>query len=821
MSKPARRISRLLLWTAAVLAIAGLVVPLIRVNRFRNQIRIALENALGRKVEIGEVTLTLLPVPGFQMGNLVVGEDPAFGFEHFVYATSVQARPRWRALWTGQVQLASLTLIDPSINLAKNRQGRWNFEALLERSGRGAASGPVRTRAPANDAYFPYIGIESGRINFKFGDYKSVFHIQEAEAALSPPRDAGGRWKLRFAGRLARTDRLLSGMGRLTGEGTLGLGEGSGAEGRARRIQVDLALETSPMAHLITLVYGRDFGVHGEIGAQAHLSGEISQIQVQGALQVRDVHRWDLVPANEGGISVPFLGRLNLPQQHLELQTAASESAPIPVRVRFALQDYLNAPVWKASVELRQAPADPFVRAAQHLGAPLPAGLEVRGLVSGVLDFPGSVLPQGRLQLGELRVSLPGCPPMEFGPIQARLDGPVFDLLPVEMRLVKEVLRVEAAGRLDRFALSSRITARGVRLEALRQPAECFKLAWLHSLSSGLWEGEFVYRKEPGEPGGWTGSGTLSEARWQPPGLESPVEITQANVRWNPREVVLDYMTGSLGETRFTGSYRRLAAERAAERGDRCRLRLAELDLARLDQWLNPQRKPSLWAVWRRALGRNVPETPSWLRAAKVEGAVTVGELRLGKWSFRNVRSALSWNGEVLALKGLRAELGGGAVTGAFRAEFVGAVPRYSFQAAVSGLDLKGLAGSSALPSNFRRGSMDLRVELATAGRTAQDLHAALKAAGAFEGRAILLGNIERQDEAGDAESTVEIRSLRGRFELARDRLQLTGLLMTVGREIYQGVGTIGGQPQVLFELAAEGKQLRLVGAADETPAVP
>ena len=71
-------------------------------------------------------------------------------------------------------------------------------------------------------------------------------------------------------------------------------------------------------------------------------------------------------------------------------------------------------------------------------------------------------------------------------------------------------------------------------------------------------------------------------------------------------------------------------------------------------------------------------------------------------------------------------------------------------------------------------------------------------------------------------EGVVEIRSLDGRFEWTSKGLDLTALRMMVGRETYQGRGSIGGNPPVLLEVAARGKQSRLVGAAEEAvPAGP
>ena len=142
-----RRPGALLFWATALLFVAGVLVPLIHVNLFRRGIQTALESALGRRVEIGDVTLNLLTGPGFRLGNVVIGEDPAFGAEPFAHMTALQARLRLRTLWTGQIQLSALTLEEPSLNLVKNAAGRWNFETLMARNrapGDGTPANPAR-----------------------------------------------------------------------------------------------------------------------------------------------------------------------------------------------------------------------------------------------------------------------------------------------------------------------------------------------------------------------------------------------------------------------------------------------------------------------------------------------------------------------------------------------------------------------------------------------------------------------------------------------------------------------------------------------------
>jgi len=812
VSRRSRRLSRAVLGSLLGFLLLGLGLPLVNANLFRNRVRLALEAELGRRVEVGGVSLSLLTGPAFQLHNVVIGEDPAFGVEHFAYMSEMQARLRLRSLWTGRVQVSSLTLIEPSLNLVKNPEGRWNFQDLLRRA---AVAGPGGAGGGAATAYFPYLGVDGGRINLKFGDFKSSFYFQDVDAAISPPRDAGGRWRIRFAGTPARSERLLSGMGRLDADGYLTAAPGVPA------ISMDLELRPSPMGHLLSLVGGGDLGVHGEVGARARLTGELAQIHIAGSLDVEDVHRWDVLAARQERVSIPFHGSLGLPQEDLRLETKlASGALGAELRVR----DYLSTPQWDAAVAAQEMPVEPAVAVARHLGAALPPGLRVLGRLTGRLRFDGSRWPQGSLALEDGQIAASQGPALMTGSARVNLDGPEFDVPAFEVRAGKERLQATASGRLDGFRVEWNLGARGLPLEALRAAAEALRIPGLHSLEAGHWDGQLFYRKAPGERGVWSGAGTLSRARWRPAGLESPVVIARARVRLEPGGLEFDGLAGSLGAMQFSGSYRRrLSQPPAVEGADTCRLRIQNLDLAQLDRWLNPKQREGRWAIWRRAIGLSNIQEPSWLKAARIEGSVAVDELRLGRWTFHNIRAPLVWDGETLALEGLQAKIGGAAAVGSLEAAFGGAAPRYRLRAAVSGLDLKSLSQAATLPANFRRGGVDGRLELAATGRTRQELRAGLKALGSFEGRGITLADVERQEAEGNSDGAVEIRSLRGDFHWSAGGLELTGLRMTLGREVYEGRGSIGGRPAILFEVASSGKSLRLVGVGGEpsTPAVP
>ena len=171
-----------------LLLIAISVPPLINVSRFRARLSDAISRELGRPVTLGGITLRLLPQPGFDLVNLVVGDDPDFSSEPILRADEVTAYLRLSSLWRGHMEIARLRLKYPSLNLVRSPDGKWNLESLLWRASR-IETAPTMA-GPQRRPRFPYIEAESGRINFKFGQEKSAFAITEADFKLWSPAES-------------------------------------------------------------------------------------------------------------------------------------------------------------------------------------------------------------------------------------------------------------------------------------------------------------------------------------------------------------------------------------------------------------------------------------------------------------------------------------------------------------------------------------------------------------------------------------------------------------------------------------------------------
>ena len=156
----------------ALLIVVGIAAPYLGAGRYGERLRGSLERALGRRVEfLGPVRFSLFKGPGFSVENVVIHEDPSIGIEPMAYMDRIDVTPGFWSLAGGRFVIASIRLEGASINLAKSgpasEWGRWNFASLVNPS--------VLRAAPA--IHVRNSSLRDSRINFKFGDDKSVFYL--------------------------------------------------------------------------------------------------------------------------------------------------------------------------------------------------------------------------------------------------------------------------------------------------------------------------------------------------------------------------------------------------------------------------------------------------------------------------------------------------------------------------------------------------------------------------------------------------------------------------------------------------------------------
>ena len=113
-----------------IVVAAGIFAATFNVNKYRGTIQSELQKQLGRQVTLGDMHLGLFP-PSLKVKDLAIADDPRFNTaKPFVEANELDVSVKLLPLLHKAVEIRSLNLQRPSVELIKNEQGVWNFASI-------------------------------------------------------------------------------------------------------------------------------------------------------------------------------------------------------------------------------------------------------------------------------------------------------------------------------------------------------------------------------------------------------------------------------------------------------------------------------------------------------------------------------------------------------------------------------------------------------------------------------------------------------------------------------------------------------------------
>ena len=131
----------------ALLLIAAVLPFVIDANRFRPEIESALNSALNRKVDIGNIRLSIFS-GGVSVENISISDDPAFNKEPFLKAKSLSVNLELLPLiFSRAIHVTGLTIDEPNVTLLHSPAGTWNFSTLGAAPGQATASAATSTKS--------------------------------------------------------------------------------------------------------------------------------------------------------------------------------------------------------------------------------------------------------------------------------------------------------------------------------------------------------------------------------------------------------------------------------------------------------------------------------------------------------------------------------------------------------------------------------------------------------------------------------------------------------------------------------------------------
>ena len=151
---PRRRFVKKAAWIGlgvlAFLLASILVAPnFVDLGLFKRTYLPLLEEALNRRIDVGEVHLSLLPTPAIRLSKLTVSDSAAFAENIFFSAQQIRLKLRFLALLRGRFEITELVLDKPIFNLLKQPDGSFNYSDVGSKKNSGIVRREVRKRPEA------------------------------------------------------------------------------------------------------------------------------------------------------------------------------------------------------------------------------------------------------------------------------------------------------------------------------------------------------------------------------------------------------------------------------------------------------------------------------------------------------------------------------------------------------------------------------------------------------------------------------------------------------------------------------------------------
>ena len=147
---------------------------LVDLNRYQDQYKPLIEDALNRKVQLQHIGLTVWPRVGARVAGFTVLDDPAFGSGPFASLASLDVGVKLMPLLSGKVEVEEITLHQPVITVIKNKNGVLNA-STIGRKGVAVPEKPSRAPIPSTEGPLKIlallavdrVSIDGGKVTYR------------------------------------------------------------------------------------------------------------------------------------------------------------------------------------------------------------------------------------------------------------------------------------------------------------------------------------------------------------------------------------------------------------------------------------------------------------------------------------------------------------------------------------------------------------------------------------------------------------------------------------------------------------------------------
>jgi AsmA protein len=259
----------ILIAVAAVFVLLLILPYLVPVNQFRPTIEAQASAALGRKVELGNLSFSLLG-GSVSAENLSIGDDSKFSASPFLTAKSLKVGVEiFPLIFSKSLNVTGVTIVEPQVTLLRNPAGQWNYSSLG-----GSATQPGAKSGSGAAISIAKLDLKDGRIiiGSTSSQKRSTYdHVNVATSDVSTTS--------KFP---IKVSVELPGGGKLKLEGTAGPLDASDTS----LTPMDAKLQISSMDLAASGVLAPGAGLGGLLDLDASINSQGGAAQVTGAVKL-------------------------------------------------------------------------------------------------------------------------------------------------------------------------------------------------------------------------------------------------------------------------------------------------------------------------------------------------------------------------------------------------------------------------------------------------------------------------------------------------------------------------------------------------------
>lgn len=699
-----------------LLVAAALIVPhLIDVNQYHGQIQTQLEKRLGRQVSLGAMGLSLFP-PSFQVENTTIAEDARFSTGRpFATADKLAVSVKFWPLLSKQVEVKSLELVRPHIELVRNAQGIWNFATLGQESkpmpGQKAPPQPAQAptppvttgpegRQPAGQLTLANLFINDGQVaitDLQKHQSRAVYdHIdlnvndfapdQQFSMKLTANLPGAGKQAIALQGKggpIKEADMLNTPF-----DGTLHLEQVS--TGAAQKFLDSQALN----------------GIDAVITGEAKVSNSGGKLASNGTIRVDNARIHNV---NIGyPIALDYSIDDDLTNDVIQIHKGSVKLGSTPITIA----GMLNTRPTPMQVDLRLTAANASIaeaaRLASAFGVAFGQGVDAKGQINADIQARGAMnkpVLNGQLSARNLDISGKDIPqPVKINEI-------TLALTPETLRSNEFAATTGSTTVNVSFALSQYSTPNGAINASLRAPnariGEVLNIARAAGVSAveGM-SGDGTLSLDVRAQGptknlsalDFDGTGKISNATLKMPSLTKPVLMRNADLRFSQNSASLQNISVTLGQTNAGGTLtlKNFDAPQVQFTLNADKVNVTELQQIFAATPAQPAKRAAahdFWNIIPQAEAQAKSE-PSLLTKMTGGGAISVGSIIYNDLLLNNARSTVILDHGLITMNPLTADIYGGQETGSVTMDMRPAQPVYAVNLKTEKVDANKLISS-------------------------------------------------------------------------------------------------------------------------------